>query len=195
MTTPNGTHITVPLVFTRLYSEDLLIEEFAAFNLTRRSFRTLCRALGVPLLYVGTGALLDPITFSLALKAVLSLGRPDFLAPGSTVAYRKGTHSTLSPPLDGELVRLMRELLLSHELSKHTTDAELRKASHEALLRLREHGLLALLDLQRKKFEIEAARIRHPSLDDVDLGPTPNEPKPPQDEYPGDTPGPHTQEA
>jgi hypothetical protein len=65
----------------RLRSEDDFIRLFPP-GLTRKGFRSLCRALSVPMLEVGRTRYVDTLSLLLALRSILRVGEPDFLTPG-----------------------------------------------------------------------------------------------------------------
>lgn len=149
-----STHVTVPITFTRLYSEDLILRELAPLGVNRKMLRNLFRALGVPVMYLGDGVLVDPVTLSIALKAVLSLGKPDFVAPG-TKGKQPSSFDPDSLP-DGELESFMGQLLVSVKLTETTLDSEVKVAARDAVARMREMGLRALIDLRKKNMEARA---------------------------------------
>ena len=119
----------------RLYSEDQLLAELAPFNLTRATFRHLLANLCVPSLHIGKLRFVDGYSFFLALRAVLSIGEPDFYAPNCNAVYFRNTNAS---KLDIDRFRrnqkrLTADLLYSKRFNGMTlTDAEIRKTARLA---------------------------------------------------------------
>lgn len=123
----------------RLYSEDQLLAELAPFNLTRATFRHLLANLCVPSLHIGKLRFVDGYSFFLALRAVLSIGEPDFYAPNCNAVYFRNTNAS---KLDIDRFRrnqkrLTADLLYSKRFNGMTlTDAEIRKTARLAFSRI-----------------------------------------------------------
>ena len=123
----------------RLYSEDQLLSELEVFGLSRTSFRHLLANLHVPTLHVGKLRFVDGYCFFLALRAVLSIGEPDFLAPGSTrVLQRNANPSKLNlERFRASQKRLVADLLYTKRFNGlHLTDLQIRKTARLALGRI-----------------------------------------------------------
>ena len=123
----------------RLYSEDHLLDELSIFGLTRTTFRHLLQNLRVPTLHIGELRFVDGYSFFLALRAVLSIGEPDFYAPGSrTVRFRDANPSRLDPEkFRRNQKRLCADLLYTKRFNGHTlTDLQIRKTARLALGRI-----------------------------------------------------------
>ena len=65
----------------KLLSEDWYIKEMGA-NITKKAFRSFCRALQVPLIEIGKATFIEMNSFQLALKAITRIGEPDFYVSG-----------------------------------------------------------------------------------------------------------------
>ena len=65
----------------KLLSEDWYIKEFGT-EITKKSFRSFCRALGVPLIEIGKTTFIEMHSFQLALKAITRVGESDFYVSG-----------------------------------------------------------------------------------------------------------------
>lgn len=123
----------------RLYSEDQLLAELSIFGLTLRSFRSLLHNLHVPTLHIGKIRFVDGYSFFLALRAVLSIGEPDFHAPGCSAVYFRNADPS---HLDLERFRLnqrrlVADLLYSKRFNGLTlTDGQLKKTARLAISRI-----------------------------------------------------------
>lgn len=96
----------------RLYSEDHYIDQLSPLGIDRRRFRLLCTRIGVPLIMFGEAAFVDHVTFTLAMKYCTSLGRPDFVMPGSL--GRNTKHKTQTESAKTEIAwKTDREALVS----------------------------------------------------------------------------------
>ena len=66
----------------RLMSEAYYIQEMGAFGInTNRAFRSLCRAICCPLLFIGRVGFVDPAVFQICIKNLSIPGSKDFLFP------------------------------------------------------------------------------------------------------------------
>lgn len=101
LTTPKSNRSAFRLSLgSRYYSEDYFIDALRHIGLTRRGFRAWCRALGVPIIFIGRGAYINARKFEIALEAVSHIGQPDFAAPGARKPPRRAVTR-----LDPEFVR------------------------------------------------------------------------------------------
>lgn len=135
----------------RLYSEDSYLVELAPLGVTRRGFRSLLRALGVPTIELGRTRFVDNLSLAMALRAVLAIGKPDFLTPGcETLRRSRGGPSTLDPEeVVSNYTRFVGELLVSDRLSRGSTPRQIRRAARRVALRLRAIGLQSLAGTSR----------------------------------------------
>lgn len=107
----------------RLLGEDHFIRELAPIlKFTRRGFRSLCRQLGVPLIYTASGVLVDHATFTLCLKAACRPGAPDFAMPGvHPTDLHKGVRNNI-PTEELERVTPAVQDMLIQSRRLHTMD-------------------------------------------------------------------------
>ena len=143
----------------RLYSEDQLLTELAAFGFTRATFRHFLSNLCVPTLRIGKLRFVDGYCFFLALRAVLAIGEPDFHAPGSqAVANRNVKASRLD--LDRFRLnqkRLTADLLYSKRFNGlHLTDFQIRKTARLALGRIQANAYRIALSRVLSQSDAEA---------------------------------------
>jgi hypothetical protein len=153
--------------YVRLYSEQHFLQELAPLGLTLDSLRRFFRALSVPTLHLAGTRYIDAFSLSLALRAVLRIGEPDFLAPGCA-ASAKGrkpprTTRTLNPArLKGDLEPLIFELLAAHKTRAwDIPSTEIADAARDAARRLIHAGFISLPhDVQREytRQALEAVR-------------------------------------
>lgn len=144
----------------RLVSEDHFLAQLAPVGMTRRGFRSLCRALLVPTLELGSTRFLDAYSFSLALRAILRVGQPDFLAPGCTTLRKARTHptdatTTLDPAyFEKHASIVIAELLSMRRFTDLKVTREVVDAAREASQRM------ALAGFQRLPLESQDALAR-----------------------------------
>lgn len=127
----------------RLYTEDQLLAQLSQFGLSRRSFRTLLDALHVPTLHVGNLRFVDGFSFFVALRAVLSIGQPDFICPGSESSNknRRPISSLSLDDLNARYRRVVADLLYAKRLMGLTlTDQEIRATAADALSRMQNNA-------------------------------------------------------
>lgn len=143
--------------YVRLYSEDHFLRELAPLGLTRNTLRRFFRALSVPTLHLSKTRYVDAFTLSLALRAVLRIGEPDFLAPGCDVLQtgekpRRTTKSLDPTRLRSDLEPLIFELLAAHKTRAwDIPSAEIAAAARDAARRLIHAGFISLPhDVQRE---------------------------------------------
>lgn len=123
----------------RLYSEEQILEELSIFGLTPITFRHFLRNLNVPTLHIGELRFIDGYSFFLALRAVLSIGEPDFYAPGCRmVRFRDVNPSKMDlERFRRNQKRLCADLLYTKRFNgHHLTDLQIRKTARLALGRI-----------------------------------------------------------
>jgi hypothetical protein len=84
----------------RLMSEEYYMKELRPFGLgTRRAFRSLCRSIGVPIVFIGSVGFVDPSVFQVCMKNLSVPGSKDFLCPNSTqkVNGQKNARNRIDP--------------------------------------------------------------------------------------------------
>lgn len=149
-----------------LYSEAHFLRELAPLGMTVRSFRALLRALRVPTIEVGNTRLIDHLSFSLALRAVLRIGEPDFLVPGSD-SNRRRTPATMrrsTSRLDlanfkRNFTRVIAELLASRRCSTFRPSYSIVDAASEAARRMVLAGVHALPVEEQEAYSAQALRL------------------------------------
>jgi hypothetical protein len=153
----------------RLYSEDHFLEALAPFGMTRRAFRAFLSALSVPTLEVGSTRFIDHLSFALALRAILAVGQPDFLAPGSrslSSSSRKAATSIDPKAFRDNLPTTISALLASHRLSHYNlTPAAVKQAAREATERMILAGVHSLPAKRQAAFHKSANLLAPPPLD------------------------------
>lgn len=124
----------------KLVGEDWMINELRALGLTRRSFRQLCRNLGVPLVRVGKGACVDFWAFVVALKAVTRGGQPDFVIPGAHMSHgwEDARHQISADEVEKERAAIVREIVESRSMSGLVTPRQMSDNLETAVDRIRE---------------------------------------------------------
>lgn len=105
--------------FARLYSEEHFLDALAPLGMTRRSLRAFFRALSVPTIEIGSTRLVDHLSLVIALRAVLRVGEPDFLAPTSVTLSRGASPDIASCArrLDPDKVRPHLQVFLAEVLA------------------------------------------------------------------------------
>jgi hypothetical protein len=126
----------------RLLSEDEYAEEM---GVTKRGFRALCKALQLPMLEIGNKRYVEMTSFSIAMRAVLTIGRPDFLTPGCET-IRKNRRTNEATTLSTEEFEKSFEmavlcLLASSDLNLKRSIYELKKAAGKVARRLTDAGV------------------------------------------------------
>lgn len=143
--------------YVRLYSEDHFLRELSPLGLSRNTLRRFFQALSVPTLHLSNTRYVDAFTLSLALRAVLRIGEPDFLAPGSALSLKgrksRRTTNALNPArLRSDLESLIFELLAAHKTRAwDIPSTQIADAAREAARRLIHAGFISLPhDVQRE---------------------------------------------
>jgi hypothetical protein len=68
----------------RLMSEEYYIRELRPYGInTPRAFRSMCRAICCPIVFLGRVGFVDPATFQVCMKNLSMPGRKDFSGPNS----------------------------------------------------------------------------------------------------------------
>lgn len=169
--------------YVRLYSEDHFLKELAPLGFSRNTFRRFLRSLSVPLLHLSGTRYVDALSLSLALRAILKVGRPDFLAPGcdalATGEIPKDTCRSLDPSdVRDNLETLIFELLASHKTQAwEIPSTQIADAAREAARRLIHSGFISLPHEAQADYTRQAiAAVRTDPLDPRIPTPTPGEP-------------------
>ena len=174
--------------YVRLYSETHFLQELAPLGFTVKSLRQFFRALSVPTLHLSGTRYVDAFSLTLALRAVLRIGEPDFLAPGCSTNLKgrkpRRTTTTFNPArLRGDLEPLIFELLAAHKTRAWDVPAlEIADAARDAARRLIHAGFISLPhDVQREYTRQALEAVRTDPID-------PRIPTPPADPEPASPP-------
>ena len=116
----------------KLLSEDWYIKEFGA-NISKKAFRSFCRALKVPLIEIGKATFVEMNSFQLALKAITRVGEPDFYVSGcSSISSGKKKASKLDPEyIAKNLEPLLCELMACKAIGGGNITSEVKHATHQ----------------------------------------------------------------
>jgi hypothetical protein len=122
----------------KLVGEDWMIQEMRPLGLTRRSFRQLCKNLGVPLIRAGRSACVDFWSFVVALKAVTRIGQPDFIVPGARVGneWKKCRHRIDAKEIEENRAEIVSQIVAGRAMSGVTTSKSQVKQLDNAVDRL-----------------------------------------------------------
>jgi len=135
----------------RLLSEDQYAEEM---GVTKRGFRALCKSLQIPMLEIGSKRYVEMTSFSIAMRAVLSIGNKDFLAPGSQTLKknRRTTEKTSMSPEEFEknFETAVLCLMASSDLNLKRSIYELKKAAKKVARKLTDAGVQFLPERAQK---------------------------------------------
>lgn len=152
-----------PLV--RLYSEAHFLNELRPLGFTTRTLRAFLRALSVPTLHLGSSRFIDTLSLSIALRAVLRIGQPDFAAPGSeTIDRASPTPHPPSREISLDFVRSNLETLIVELLAAYRTSSwnpaptELAEAAKEAARRMIHSGFISLPHAAQEAYTAQAIR-------------------------------------
>jgi hypothetical protein len=115
----------------RLMSEEYYIQELAPFGITQaRAFRSLCRSICCPIIFMGRNAFVDPAVFQICIKNLSMPGNDDFLGPNSAIKKDKKTRPHLRTRVSPEEIKenwsyVIRAILDARRLvGLHTPEAE-----------------------------------------------------------------------
>ena len=152
----------------KLFSEDYFIKELLPMGMTRRGFRALCRALKVPLVHIGTTAMVDITSFQLAMKAVCRVGQEDFYVPGCDPLkknLKRGNKELDTAYFNREWKNVLAELLAARRMHGLATPQEVSSLARKAAKRLTEMALhVSASDLQ-EDHEKKSRQILEKGLD------------------------------
>jgi len=144
----------------KLLSEDWYIKEFGA-NISKKAFRSFCRALTVPLIEIGKTTYVEMNSFQLALKAITRVGEPDFFVSGCrSIATGKQKPSKLDPKYVAKnLEPLLCELLACKAIGGLVMTSETKTAARIAAERMARAGIAELTDEFQEKHTKKSIRI------------------------------------
>lgn len=136
--------------YIRLYSEDHFLKELAPLGFSRNTLRRFLKSLSVPTLHLSGTRYIDALTLSIALRAILQIGRPDYLAPGCDALATGEVPKDHIRALDPDDVRENLETLIFQLLAAHKTQSweiaptQIADAARDAARRLIHAGFISL---------------------------------------------------
>lgn len=155
----------------RFLSADYFVREMQPLGMTMRGFRGLCKALGVPMLRIGRTWVVELFSFHTAMRAIMRIGQPDFLAPGcdykASGGEKKGMTTTLSREYYEEnFEALIGEMLAARAVHGLPSPRATVRAAKQAAKRLVNFGIqeipLAASRRSSKDFYANGMRDRAP---------------------------------
>lgn len=145
------------------YSEDWFLEVLAPFSLSRFAFRAWCRAMGVPLIYIGPHVVINVRKFEIALEAVSHIGNPDFLVPGALdhLSRHRPVNSTsrLDPDFVAANYRTFVAELLSSYLRPGRKPSEVLTLAYETARQWALHEIIHRPQEAQSLFSAEAVAL------------------------------------
>jgi hypothetical protein len=144
----------------KLLSEDWYIKEFGT-NITKKAFRSFCRALKVPLIEMGKTTYVEMNSFQLALKAITRVGEEDFYVSGcQSIATGKQKPSKLDPAYVAKnLEPLLCELLACKTMGGLNMTTDVKKAAQKAAYRMARAGLAELPEEYQNTYTKKSIRV------------------------------------
>tara|TARA_Y100000310_G_scaffold322809_1_gene382324 strand:+ start:1332 stop:1892 length:561 start_codon:yes stop_codon:yes gene_type:complete len=143
----------------KLLSEDWYIKEFKP-ELTKRAFRSFCRALKVPMIEIGRTKFIEMNSFQLALKAITRVGGEDFYVSGcASIATGKHKISKLdSDYVAKNLEPLLCELLACKSMTGDLVN-EVKTSIKQTAARMARAGISTLPEELQEKYSKRAIRV------------------------------------
>jgi hypothetical protein len=152
----------------RLFSEDYFIKELEPLGMTRRGFRSLCRSLKVPLVHIGTTAMVDITSFQLAMKAVCRVGQEDFYVPGCEPLrknVKRGAKELDMEYFDRQWETVLADLIAARKMHGLTTPQDTVDQAKKAAKRLTDMALHVSASDFQEQYEAKAREILEKELD------------------------------
>ena len=144
----------------KLLSEDWYIKEFAG-NISKKAFRSFCRAIKVPIIEIGKTSYIEMNSFHIAMKAITRVGEDDFFVSGClSVSSGKKRPSTLdAEKVAKDIEPILCELLACKALGGLNMTQETKNAARNAADRMARAGLAELALQQQDKFTKKSIRV------------------------------------
>ena len=143
----------------KLLSEDWYIKEFGT-NITKKSFRSFCRALKVPLIEMGKTTFVEMNSFQLALKAITRVGEPDFYVSGcQSIASGKKKASKLEDDYVAKNLEPLLCELLACKAMGGTLTRNTKKTIQDVANRMARAGLSTLPEEMQRKYTKKSIRV------------------------------------
>lgn len=143
----------------KLLSEDWYIKEFKP-TLSKKAFRSFCRALNVPLIEIGKTKFVEMNSFQLALKAITRVGEPDFYVSGC-MSISSGKRKPSKLPVEyvaKNLEPLLCELLACKSMTGEIV-TEVKKVIKVTAERMARAGIDSLPEELQKKYTKKAIKV------------------------------------
>ena len=137
----------------RLMAEDVYLNELKA--LTKRGFRSLCKALNVPMVEIGSTRYVEMTTFVLAMKAVTRIGELDFLVPGCE-SLKKNKKKGKATSLDIDKFKENLEVVLAEVVTDGTITKEVKTAAKDAAEKLASTAMRYMPSIEQRKHDEKA---------------------------------------
>ena len=143
----------------KLLSEDWYIKEFG--NISKKAFRSFCRALKVPIVEIGKVSYVEMNSFQIAMKAITRVGEEDFFVSGClSVSNGKKRPSELdSDKVAKNLEPILCELLACKAFGGLSMTAEAKTAARNAADRMARAGIAAMAQKEQDKFTKKSIRV------------------------------------
>jgi len=142
-------------------AEDVYVNEIQ--GITKKGFRSLCRALTVPMIEISKTRYVETTSFLIAMRAVCRIGEKDFLVPGCNRLRRnllKDTVRVLDPETFAKNMSvILDELITAKTLSGGNTSEEVKTAAKKAANRLAETSLRFLPLIEQNNHDKRAKKI------------------------------------
>ena len=144
----------------KLLSEDWYISEIP--GISKRGFRSLCKALQVPMVEIGKDRYVEGTSFLLAMKAITRIGMPDFLTPGCET-IRKNRRKNEASELDLEDYKknfevVVAELIASKRVNIGSVKLDIKKAASQVAERMTRAGLQFMPSKEQSKYAKRALK-------------------------------------
>jgi len=143
----------------KLLSEDWYIKEFG--NISKKAFRSFCKALKVPMIEVGKSSYVEMNSFQIAMKAITRVGEDNFFVSGcASVSSGKQRPSEIDMvKVTKDLEPILCELLACKALGGLSMTAETKTAARNAADRMARAGVVALVQKEQDKFTKKSIRV------------------------------------
>ena len=152
----------------RLFSDEYFIKELKPLGMTRKGFRGLCRALKVPLIHIGTSAMVDIVSFQMAMKSICRVGQEDFYVSGSEPIRKnkkRGNRELDMNYFNSQWETVLAELLAARKMQGVSTPQEVSSLARKAAKRLTEMSLHITASDFQEEYEKKARQILEKELD------------------------------
>lgn len=153
----------------RLFSEEYFIKELAPVGMSTKGFRSFCRSLKVPLIFIGDNVFVDLSSFQLAIKAITRVGQPDFFVPGCKPLRRnkwKGAKELDREYFEKEWENVLAELIAGRKNSGMKTPTEVTDLARRAAKRITDMALQMQASKNQEEYTKKARALLEKELDE-----------------------------